>query len=99
VKLTRDRIVDASMAVFAEAGYQGLSMRQVADRIGVHAGSLYYHVRDKSALLHLMADRVAQQAYEAGTQALAGLPADATWQDQVQAQATALRHVILEHPG
>lgn len=87
------------MRVFAEVGYQGLSMRQVADRLDVHAGSLYYHVRDKNALLRLMADRVAQQAYDAGTEALAALPADATWQDQVVAQANALRSTILRHPG
>ena len=99
MKLTLDRIVDASMAVFAEVGYHGLSMRQVADRLDVHAGSLYYHVRDKNALLGLMADRVAQQAYDAGTAALAALPADATWQDRIHAQAVSLRHAILRHPG
>lgn len=99
MKLTLDRIVDASMAVFAEAGYHGLSMRQVADRLDVHAGSLYYHVRDKSALLRLMADRVAQQAYDAGTAALAALPEGADWQDQLHAQADTLRRSILSHPG
>ncbi len=98
-KLTRDRIVDAGMAVFAEAGYQGLSMRQVADRLDVHAGSLYYHVRDKNALLALLADQVTQRAYDAGTEALAALPAGATWQDRVYAQAAALRRTILAHPG
>jgi AcrR family transcriptional regulator len=99
VKLTLDRIVDASMAVFAEVGYHGLSMRQVADRLNVHAGSLYYHVRDKSALLRLMADRVTQQAYDAGTAALAALPDDANWQQQLHAQADTLRRTILGHPG
>jgi AcrR family transcriptional regulator len=99
VKLTLDRIVDASMAVLAEVGYHGLPMRQVADRLDVHAGSLYYHVRDKNALLGLMADRVAQQAHDAGTIALAALPADATWQDRIHTQAVSLRHAILRHPG
>ncbi|TCO62792.1 TetR/AcrR family transcriptional regulator [Actinocrispum wychmicini] len=99
MKLTRDRIVDASMAVFGEVGYHGLSMRQVADRLDVHAGSLYYHVRDKNALLRLMADRVAQQAYDAGAEALAALPVEATWQDKIHAQADALRSTIASHPG
>ncbi|MGM9463057.1 TetR/AcrR family transcriptional regulator [Streptomyces murinus] len=99
MKLTKERIVDAGMAVFAEVGYQNLSMRQVADRLDAHAGSLYYHVRGKEELLALMADRVCRRAYDAGTAALAALPSATTWQDRVQAQATALRAEIKEHPG
>ncbi|MFD4654399.1 TetR/AcrR family transcriptional regulator [Kitasatospora sp. NPDC058444] len=99
MKLTKDRIVDAGMAVFAEVGYQNLSMRQVADRLDAHAGSLYYHVRGKDELLALMADRVCRQAYDAGTEALDALAATAPWQDRVRAQATALRLSIKQHPG
>ncbi|MET8853473.1 TetR/AcrR family transcriptional regulator [Amycolatopsis sp. NPDC004625] len=99
MKLTPARIVEASMVVFHEVGAAGLSMRRVADRLGVHAGSLYYHVRDKNALLCLMADRVAQQAYDDGTTALDSLPPEAGWQEQVVAQAEALRHTLLRHPG
>ncbi|MDH6138206.1 TetR/AcrR family tetracycline transcriptional repressor [Kitasatospora sp. GP30] len=99
MKLTKERIVDAGMAVFAEVGYQNLSMRQVADRLDAHAGSLYYHVRGKDELLSLMADRVCRRAYDAGTEALAALPSAATWQDRIQAQATTLRLSIKQHPG
>lgn len=99
VKLTLPRILDASMAVFAEAGHHGLSMRRVAERLDVHAGSLYYHVRDKTALLRLMADRVAQEAYDAGTAALDALPPDADWTERVEAQVGALRHTLLRHIG
>lgn len=99
MKLTADRIIDAGMAVFAQTGYHGFSVRQVADRLDVHAGSLYYHVPSKAALLQLMADRVVRQAYEAGTAALAGLPAQAGWPARVTAQAVALRQSILQHPG
>lgn len=99
MKLTKDRIVDAGMAVFAEVGYQNLSMRQVADRLDAHAGSLYYHVRSKDELLALMADRVCRRAHDTGTEALAALPPDATWQDRIEAQATALRLSIKQHAG
>ncbi|MDJ0385598.1 TetR/AcrR family transcriptional regulator [Streptomyces sp. G-G2] len=75
MKLTAERIIDAGMAVFAESGYQGLSMRRVAERLDAQAGSLYYHVPSKSALIQLMADRVARQAYEAGSVALSALDA------------------------
>lgn len=99
MKLTTDRIIDAGMAVFAGTGYHGFSMRQVADRLDVHAGSLYYHVPNKAALLQLMADRVARQAYDAGTATLARLPGEEGWRARVAAQAVALRRSILQHPG
>ncbi|RPK49996.1 Tetracycline repressor protein class H [Streptomyces sp. ADI92-24] len=99
MKLSTDRIIDAGMAVFAEAGYHGLSMRQVAKRLDVHAGSMYYHVPNKSALLQLMADRLAQQAYDAGSAALAALPDGAGWPERVEAQAVSLRRSLLRHPG
>ncbi|QKW23093.1 TetR/AcrR family transcriptional regulator [Kitasatospora sp. NA04385] len=99
MKLTKERIVDAGMAVFAEVGYQNLSMRQVADRLDAHAGSLYYHVRGKDELLALMADRICRHAHDAGTAALAALPPDADWRDSVEAQARALRLSVKQHPG
>lgn len=99
MKLTMERIVDAGMATFIEVGYQGLSMRQVAERLDVHAGSLYYHVKNKESLLRLMAERVARQGYEAGTSALTRLPADADWSARVEAQIVALRRSLLRHPG
>ncbi|WP_329192510.1 MULTISPECIES: TetR/AcrR family transcriptional regulator [unclassified Streptomyces] len=99
MKLTAERIVDAGMAVFAESGYHGLSMRRVAQRLDVHAGSLYYHVPNKSALVQLMADRVARQAYEAGTAALVELGPGAGWQERVETQLVALRGTLRRHPG
>lgn len=99
MKLTTERIVDAGMATFVEVGYQGLSMRQVADRLDVHAGSLYYHVKSKDVLLRLMAERVARQGYDAGASSLALLPASADWSSRVEAQISALRHSLLRHPG
>lgn len=99
MKLTLDRIVDAGMATFAEHGYAGLSMRQVAERLDVHAGSLYYHVRNKDALLALLADRVATEAFDTATAALADLPSDAGWPHRVETQLLALRATLRRHPG
>ncbi|MFH8632114.1 TetR/AcrR family transcriptional regulator [Streptomyces lydicus] len=99
MKLTKERIISAGMATFAEVGYHALSMRQVAERLGAHAGSLYYHVRSKDELLAMMADRVCRQAYDAGSAALAALPPDATWRHKLEVQAATLRRTLLAHPG
>ncbi|MFG2621667.1 TetR/AcrR family transcriptional regulator [Streptomyces sp. NPDC048507] len=99
MKLTKERIIDAGMAEFAESGYQGLSMRRVAQRLDAKAGSLYYHVPGKADLVRLMADRVAREAYDAGTAALAALDPGAGWQERVEAQTGTLRAGIRRHAG
>ncbi|MFD6448406.1 TetR/AcrR family transcriptional regulator [Promicromonospora sp. NPDC060204] len=53
-----DQIVAAGVAAADDGGLDSLSMRRVADRLGVGAMSLYRHVRDKAELLDLMVDRV-----------------------------------------
>lgn len=99
MKLTEQRIIDAGMAVFAEVGYERLSMRLVAERLQVHAGSLYYHVKNKATLMALMADRVARAALDEGTAALARLGPHATDTDRVTAQLLALRLTLRNHPS
>ncbi|MFB0626752.1 TetR/AcrR family transcriptional regulator [Streptomyces sp. AB3(2024)] len=99
MKLTKERIIDAGMAEFAESGYHGLSMRRVAQRLDAKAGSLYYHVPSKGVLVRLMADRVARQAYDAGTAALAALDPGAGWRERVEVQALTLRDGIRRHAG
>ena len=48
-------IVAAALALIAERGVASLTMSGVAERLGIRSPSLYYHVRDKSALLDLVA--------------------------------------------
>jgi len=44
-------IVDAARACFVERGYDGTSIRQVAERAGLSVPGLYHHYRSKQALL------------------------------------------------
>lgn len=48
---TRARIREAALALLVESGYEGLSMRQVADRAGVSVGNAYYYFPSKTHLL------------------------------------------------
>ena len=47
----RRAILDAAAALFLEHGYEGLSMRQVAERIGYSATTIYRYYEDKDDLL------------------------------------------------
>ena len=57
IPLTRDRIVQAALGLARHEGLAGVSMRKLAQELGVEAMSLYHHVPNKRALLVLMADR------------------------------------------
>ena len=51
VPLSLDRILGAAIALADEGGIESLSMRRLAQELGVEAMSLYHHVRDKEDLL------------------------------------------------
>jgi len=41
------RILEAAYELFAEKGYRGSSMREIAERSGIKAGSIYNHFKNK----------------------------------------------------
>ena len=53
----REQILDAALEAFAEKGYHGATIREIAARSGVSVAGLYHHFPSKQRLLeHLMAD-------------------------------------------
>lgn len=58
---TARAIREASLALFARYGYEAVSMRQIADRVGVQAGALYrYHGNKQQLLVDIMRDHMEQ---------------------------------------
>jgi AcrR family transcriptional regulator len=49
--LRRAEILDAAQRIFVEYGYQGATIRKIADEVGVSSTALYMHFRDKSEIL------------------------------------------------
>ena len=54
--IDRDDVLAAARAVLAERGAAGLTMRALADSLGVAPNALYSHVRDKNDLWDLVVD-------------------------------------------
>ncbi|MFG2909077.1 TetR/AcrR family transcriptional regulator C-terminal domain-containing protein [Kitasatospora sp. NPDC048286] len=54
-KLDRGQVVDAALDLLNEAGLDGLTLRAIAARLDVKAPALYWHFKDKQALLDEMA--------------------------------------------
>jgi AcrR family transcriptional regulator len=46
----KEQILASATQLFIEHGYYGLSMRQIAESVGVTKAALYYHFKDKEAL-------------------------------------------------
>jgi AcrR family transcriptional regulator len=65
-RLTVDQIIEAAMAVADAEGLAALSMRRVAERLGVTAMSLYTYVPGKAELLDLMLDRACAETAKPG---------------------------------
>ncbi len=58
---TRARIQQIAVELFAEHGYEGTSLREIAERLGVTKAALYYHFKSKEdIILSLVEDYQAQ---------------------------------------
>lgn len=47
----RAEILEAAERLFVECGYEGATIRKIADEVGVSSTALYMHFRDKSQIL------------------------------------------------
>jgi len=47
---TRERLIDAAGPVFAERGYRGATLREIADRAGANLAAAHYHFGSKQDL-------------------------------------------------
>jgi AcrR family transcriptional regulator len=87
--LNRDAVVEAALVMLDEVGVDGLSMRALADRLGVKAASLYWHLRDKEQLLELVAEAVLDRVR---------VPiSPAAWRPQLAAACDELAQSLREH--
>lgn len=59
--LSRERVLRAAVELADERGLAALSMRKLADRLGVEAMSLYHHVSNKDDMLDGMIDLVVEE--------------------------------------
>jgi AcrR family transcriptional regulator len=66
----RRTILDAARVEFVRYGYEGVSMRKLAERVGCSHGNLYLHFKDKAALF----DCLVEESYGQFAEALGRVP-------------------------
>ena len=89
-QLTRQQVVTAAVELADSGGIESISMRRLAQELGVEAMSLYTHVLSKEDLLDGIADAV-----------IGMIPVDAVaadWRTSLRRMALAARGVMLRHP-
>lgn len=57
-KPRKEEILDVATRLFAERGYEGTSMNDVAERVGMRKASLFYHFATKDSLYEAVLDRL-----------------------------------------
>jgi AcrR family transcriptional regulator len=75
---TREAIIRAGMNLFAEYGYHASTLRKLAERVGIEAGSLYNHMTSKSELLSDMLVFGTNEVLVGVRELLSTAPEDAT---------------------
>jgi AcrR family transcriptional regulator len=95
--LSRDRVLQAAVALADRDGIDGLTMRRLADELGAEAMSLYYHVNKKEDVLDGLVEVVAAEVNQEAGRLLPADPAGG-WQAAVRQRILAGRRVFLRHP-
>lgn len=88
--LSRESIVDAAAELFASDGFDAVTMRRLAERLGVGAMTLYGYFNTKEELLAALADRALDEVELPDR----GLP----WRERIAEVFRSVRRTFLEHP-
>jgi AcrR family transcriptional regulator len=88
--LTRERILRAAVALADEGGVESLSMRRLAQELGVVPMALYKHVANKDELLDGMVDAVVAEI----DPPIEG----AEWKRTMRERILSARRALLRHP-
>ena len=90
VPLTRDRVLGAAIRIADRSGIDSLSMRKLAEELGVEAMSVYYYVANKDEILDGIVDIVVGE-FEL-------LSGDDDWKAALRQSAISAHDVLMRHP-
>jgi AcrR family transcriptional regulator len=90
--LTEESIVRIARQIVRDSGASGLTMRRLSDGLGVALGATYHHVRDRKALMRLIAHDIYRDIE---------LPVTVTgeWPDHIHTAMIDFTRLLDAHPG
>lgn len=88
--MSRERLLEAALALADEQGIEALSMRKLGQALGVEAMTLYHYVANKDEILDGILERVVRQME---------LPsAESDWKAALRSAAISAHEVLVRHP-
>jgi len=87
--LSRERVLRAAIDLADAEGIEALTMRRLAQALGVEAMTLYYHVANKDEILAGMVDMVVGE--------IELPPPDAEWKSALRASAISAHGTLMRH--
>ena len=91
--ISRQRIVTAALELLDEQGIEAVTARALAERLGVRAPALYWHVGSKQEIL----DEMGTEIHRRVAQTMAGHPPGDGWCEGLATYARVLRGEYLAH--
>jgi|SRR5579872_7370438 len=89
-KLDKEQIIDNALILLNEVGIEKLTTRKLAQKLGVEQPTLYWHVKNKRALLDALAEAILQKHHHH----VLPLPNE-SWQDFLRNNAKSFRNALL----
>ncbi|MEV6334997.1 TetR/AcrR family transcriptional regulator C-terminal domain-containing protein [Nocardia vinacea] len=97
IPLSRTRVLSTAIGVADKSGIEALTMRRLAELLGVEAMSLYHHVANKEDVLDGVVDVIVGEINQ--VVADIDIPAvGAAWKQAVRQRILSAREVLLRHP-
>ncbi len=91
--LSRERVLTAAVALADREGIEAVTMRKLAQEVGVEAMSLYYHVANKEEVLDGMVEVLVDEINDL----VGDVETDAGWKQTMRNRILTARKVMLEH--
>ncbi|MEE4024228.1 TetR/AcrR family transcriptional regulator [Gordonia sp. PKS22-38] len=87
--MTRAAVVATAVQIADAEGIAAVTMRKIAQQLGVEAMSLYHHVRNKDGILDVMVDHVFAEIE---------IPTNVVWRDALRVRMESARAALVRHP-
>lgn len=91
-RLNRESVINAALELLNEVGIDGLTTRKLAQKLGIEQPTLYWHVKNKRALLDALAVEMLARHHNYP------LPAEGeSWQSFLRNNAVSFRRALLSY--
>jgi len=93
MSLRKEQIIEEALQLLNESGLEGVTLRKLAKRLEVYASALYWHFKNKEALVNGMAETILQMEFSE----IQPRRDDEPWQDWLMLIFNRLRKALLSY--